>query len=137
MPDTPKRRTPTQFASDIRVPFTYTVVHGRDPSRKSKSQRAQTRSMNLMGLSFDTPVIEVDELHLSFTEGSFGRNSLEIVLDLGKKIGEVEVLGQVEWYESRSTPAGHYFIIGVGFMDVQADVVAALREFLMQAQGFV
>lgn len=93
--------------------------------------------MNLMVLSFETPRIEVEDFHLSFTEASYGRNSLEIVLDLGKRLGEVDLLGQVEWYESRQTPAGQYFIVGVGFIDVQADVMAAMREFLRQAQGFV
>jgi len=73
--------------------------------------------------------------HLSFTESSYGRNSLEIILDLGKKFGEIEVLGQVDWYEKRSTPVGDCFIVGVGFVDVQADEISALREFLQQIKG--
>jgi hypothetical protein len=131
------RQHPAALATDIHVPFTYRIVHGRDMSRKSTVQHAKTRSMNLMGLTFDTPIIDPDSFHLSFTEGSYGRNSLEIILDLGKKIGYVEVLGQVEWYESRSSPQGHYFIVGVGFIDVQADAMASMREFLRHVQGYV
>jgi hypothetical protein len=73
--------------------------------------------------------------HLSFTESTYGRNSLEITLDLGKQLGEIEVLGQVEHYERRSTTTGHSFIVGVSFIDVQADELAALREFLNHIHG--
>lgn len=137
MSDKPRRRIAAHMTADVHVPFRYRIVHGRDPSRKSSEQTARTKSLNLVGLSFETPHIEVEDFHLSFTEASYGRNSLEIVLDLGKRLGEVDLLGQVEWYESRQTQAGQYFIVGVGFIDVQADVMAAMREFLKHAQGFV
>jgi hypothetical protein len=79
----------------------------------------------------------VDGLHLSFTEQSFGRNFLEVSLELGstgkKKFQPVELIGQVEWYERRSTVAGHAFIVGVGFVDPQADAMIILREFLQTA----
>ena len=123
------------MTAEVRVPFRYTIVHGADPSLKSVEQRATTRSLNLVGLIFETSSMNQDGFHLSFTESTFGRNSLEITLDLGKKLGEIEVLGQVDYYERRSTTEGHSFIVGVGFIDVQADELALLREFLHQFHG--
>ncbi|MFH1115865.1 MAG: hypothetical protein V1792_18295 [Pseudomonadota bacterium] len=120
------------MTAEVRVPFRYRIVHGSDHSLKSAEQRGTTRSLNLVGLSFDTSSMDQDGFHLSFTETTFGRNSLEITLDLGKKLGEIEVLGQVDYYERRSTIEGHSFIVGVGFIDVQADELALLREFLHQ-----
>jgi hypothetical protein len=119
---------------DVRVPFRYVIIHGSDPSLRSSEQRATTLNLNLAGLSFETESMDQAGFHLSFTESTFGRNSLEIRLDLGKKIGEIEVLGQVEWYERRLTAMGHNFVVGVSFLDVQADELAALREFLRQIQ---
>lgn len=121
---------------DVRLPFRYTIVHGSDPSLRSVELRATTTSLNLAGLSFETDSMDQAGFHLSFTESTFGRNSLEMKLDLGKKLGEIEVLGQVEWYERRLTPMGHSFIVGVSFIDIQADELAALRELLRQAQSF-
>jgi hypothetical protein len=121
---------------DVRVPFRYTIVHGSDPSLRSVEQKGATTSLNLSGLSFETDSMDQGGFHLSFTESTFGRNSLEIKLDLGKKLGEIEVLGQVEWYERRLTAMGHSFIVGVSFVDIQADELAVLREFLRQAQSF-
>ncbi|MDQ7784314.1 MAG: hypothetical protein RDU20_15620 [Desulfomonilaceae bacterium] len=123
------------MTAEVRVPFRYKIVHGTDPSLKSAEQRATTRSVNLVGLTFETVSMNLDGFHLSFTESSFGRNSLEISLDLGKKLGEIEVLGQVDYYERRSTTEGHCFIVAVGFIDVQADELAVLREFLNQVHG--
>ncbi len=123
------------MTAEVHVPFRYKIVHGADPSLKSAEQRGTTRSLNLVGLTFDTSSMDQDGFHLSFTETTFGRNSLEITLDLGKKLGEIEVLGQVDHYERRSTTEGHSFIVGVGFIDVQADELAILREFLHQFHG--
>ena len=86
------------FAAEVQLPFKYTVIHGEDPSRRSPQYKAVTRSLHLNGLIFETQKMEVDGFHLSFTGGTFGRNFLEIALDLGKRSNTVEVLGQVEWY---------------------------------------
>jgi len=117
---------------EVQLPFTYTVIHGGDPSLRSSLQKAKTRSLNLVGLVFESPSMEVGGFHLSFTESAYGRNSLEITLDLGKKLGSVELLGQVEWYERRATLIGHSFMVGIAFIDVQADELTALREYLVQ-----
>lgn len=123
------------MTAEVRIPFRYIVVHGGDPSLRSAEQRGTTRSLNLVGLAFETTTMEVDGFHLSFTESTYGRNSLEITLDLGKKLGEIEILGQVDHYERRATALGHSFIVGVSFIDIQADELAALREFLNQFHG--
>ena len=123
------------LTADVRVPFRYIVVHGGDPSLRSAEQNGTTRSLNLVGLTFETTQMEVDGFHLSFTESTYGRNALEITLDLGKKLGEIEILGQVDYYERRATAVGHAFIVGVSFVDIQADELAALREFLHQFHG--
>lgn len=117
---------------DIQIPFKYIVIHGTDPSRRSSQQKAVTKSLNLQGLIFESPKMEVEGFHLSFTETTYGRNSLEISLDLGKRFGTIEVMGQVEWYERRTSYGGHAFIVGIGFIDVQADALAVLRDFLQQ-----
>lgn len=120
-------------AAEIQVPFTLTIIHGTDPSRRSNPIKTKTRSLNLMGLVFESPAMEHEGFHLSFTDTTYGRNSLEVVLDLGKKFQRVEIMGQVEWYERRSTAAGHCFIVGVGFIDVPADALQTLREYIQQA----
>jgi hypothetical protein len=120
-------------AAEIQVPFTLTIIHGTDPSRRSIPIKTKTRSLNLMGLVFESPAMEHEGFHLSFTDTTYGRNSLEMVLDLGKKFQRVEIMGQVEWYERRSTAAGHCFIVGVGFIDVPADALQTLREYIQQA----
>jgi hypothetical protein len=135
MSDKPEQRTLIAAMADVKVPFTFVVVHGINPTVRSSACHATTRSLHLTGLSFETESIHYDALHLSFTESAYGRNSLEIKLDLGKKLGEIEVLGQVEWYERRVTAMGHTFIVGVSFIDLQADEVATLREFLYQVQS--
>ena len=117
--------------ADVRVPFAFYVIHGDDPSRRSSIQKASTRSINLVGLVFETPQIEVESFHLSFTEASFSRNAIEIHLDLGKKYDKVELLAQVEWYERRSPDA---FIVGVNFVDIPADALEALRELLKKVR---
>lgn len=134
MSDRSSQNVTAAMTAEVQVPFTYTIVHGGDPSRKSAPQKARTRSLNLVGLVFETNVMTAHGFHLSFTESYFGRNSLEITLDLGKKIGQVELFGQVEWYERRSTAAGHCFIVGVSFVDVPADAQSILRDFLKQCQ---
>jgi len=122
-------RLPAVMA-EIQLPFKFTVVHGADPTRKSSEQKAVTRSINLQGLIFETPRMEVDSYHLSFTESTYGRNSLEISLDLGKKFGTIEVVAQVDWYERRSTNLGYCFSVGVSFLDMPADIMGILREYL-------
>jgi len=134
MTDRREHSVTTAMTADVQVPFKYAIIHGGDPSRRSAVQKARTRSLSLMGLVFETTVMTADGFHLSFTESSYGRNSLEIRLDLGKKIGEVEIFGQVEWYERRATAAGHCFIVGVGFVDLPADSQALLRDYLKQCQ---
>lgn len=132
-----KTRPPAVLTAEIQVPFKYTIIHGGTPSRRSSEQKARTRSLNLMGLVFESPEMEKDGLHLSFTDSTYGRNSLEIMLDLGKKFRTIELVGQVEWYERRSTAMGHAFIIGVGFIDVAADVLSVLRDYLQQTRGLM
>jgi hypothetical protein len=132
MTDKPEQRTFVGVTTDAKIPFTFVIVHGINSSVRSSQHKATTRSLNLTGLTFDTESIEYDGLHLSFTESAYGRNSLEINLDLGKKIGEINVFGQVEWYERRTTVTGHMFVVGVSFIDVQADETSALREFVQQ-----
>jgi hypothetical protein len=122
-------RMPATMA-EIQLPFKFTVVHGADPSRRSSEQKAVTRSINLQGLIFETPNMEADSYHLSFTESTYGRNSLEISLDLGKRFGTIELAAQVDWYERRATALGHCFSVGVSFLDVPTDVMAILREYL-------
>ena len=130
----PGRRGMTALmTAEVQVPFRYRIVHGHDPSRKSAEQKALTRSINLAGLVFESKEVVKDGFHLSFTESSFGRNSLEITLDLGKKFRVIEVMAEVECYELRSSAAGETFIIGITFMDIQADDLAVLREFLSQS----
>jgi|WetSurMetagenome_2_1015567.scaffolds.fasta_scaffold490294_2 hypothetical protein len=130
----PSSRAYAIMTAEVQVPFKFTIIHGGDPSLRSSPQKAMTRSLNLMGLVFECQAMDADGFHLSFTESAYGRNSLEITLDLGKKFGEVELLGQVEWYERRSTAIGFNFIVGVSFVDVQADELTALRDFLQQLQ---
>lgn len=130
----PRRRgIPTLMTAEIQVPFRYRIVHGHDPSRKSTEQKAVTRSLNLAGLVFESKDVVKDGFHLSFTESSFGRNSLEISLDLGKKFRVIEVMGEVECYELRTSAAGETFIVGITFVDIEADDLALLREFLSQS----
>jgi hypothetical protein len=120
-------------AAEIQVPFIFRIIHGTDPERRSNTFKTKTRSLHLMGLVFESAEMEHEGFHLSFTDTTYGRNSLEIVLDLGKKFQKVEVMGQVEWYERRSTTAGYCFIVGVGFTDVPADALQTLREYIQQA----
>jgi hypothetical protein len=115
---------------DTPVSFSFRVVHGADSSRKSEERRAVTKSLSLAGLVFEVPTVDVDGLHISFTEESFGRNFLEMVLEPGRKMPPIELLAQVDWYESRVTPRGHVFIVGVSFVDIQADAVALLRSLI-------
>jgi hypothetical protein len=122
--------------AEIQIPFKYVIVHGTDPSKKSNQQKAVTKSINLMGLVFETDKMEIEGFHLSFTEVTYGRNSLVIFLDLGKRFGPIEIVGQVDWYEKRVTHLGSSFIVGIGFIDVQADATNVLREFLIQNRGF-
>jgi hypothetical protein len=125
------------FAAEVQLPFRYTVIHGEDPSRRSPQYKAMTRSLHLNGLIFETQKMEADGFHLSFTGGTFGRNFLEIALDLGKRSSTVEVLGQVEWYERRATVIGHAFSVGVSFVDVAVEALAALRNYLQQTQSLM
>ena len=120
----------TATMAEIQLPFRFTIVHGADPSRRSSEQKAVTKSINLQGLIFETPSMEVDAYHLSFTESTYGRNALEISLDLGKKFGTIELVAQVDWYERRPTPIGHCFSVGVSFIDLPADIMGILREYL-------
>lgn len=120
---------------EAQVPFRFKVVHGTDPSRKSPEQKTATRSLSLNGLVFEIPWVEVGGLHISFTEASFGRNCLEISLELGRKWRTLELVGQVEWYEARPTRWGHVFIVGVSFVDVQPDALVLLKEFLRTLQS--
>ncbi|MGO9566240.1 MAG: hypothetical protein ACLP5H_01740 [Desulfomonilaceae bacterium] len=122
------------IAAEVQIPFNYTVIHGEDPSRRSPQYKAVTRSLSLTGLIFETQKMEADGFHLSFTGGTFARNFLEISLDLGKRFSTVEVLSQVEFYERRSTIIGHAFLVGVSFVDVHVEALAALRDFLQQTQ---
>ena len=122
-------RLPATMA-EIQIHFKFTVIHGADPGRRSSEQKAVTKSINLMGLIFETPHMEVDGFHLSFTESTYGRNSLEISLDLGKKYGTLELVAQVDWYERRPTALGYAFSVGVSFMDMPTDIMAILREYL-------
>ncbi|HMK34737.1 MAG TPA: hypothetical protein VK463_06705 [Desulfomonilaceae bacterium] len=133
MSDTPISRT--TLTAELQIQFKYTIIHGTDPSRKSAEQKAFTKSLNLQGLIFESPRMEADGYHLSFTETTYGRNCLEMKLDLGKRFGTVEVIGQVEWYERRTTLHGISFIVGVNFVDIQADALSVLREFLQQSRG--
>ena len=123
------------IAAEVQVPFKYTVIHGEDPSRRSPQYKSVTRSLNLNGLIFETQKMEADGFHLSFTSGTFARNFLEIALDLGKRFTNVEVLGQVEFYERRSTIVGHAFLVGVSFVDVSVEALSALRDYLQQSQA--
>lgn len=130
---TDQTRPPANVTADIQVPFSFRIVHGDDPSRRSEPQKAVTRSLSLMGLVFESPSMEVGGFHLSFTPMSFAQNLLEITLDLGKKFQPIEALGQVDWYEKRSTIQGHMFLVGINFVDLQPDALVILRQFLQTA----
>jgi hypothetical protein len=126
-----RRVAPPTAAADVQVPFKFRIIHGQDPSRKSGEQKAVTRALTLGGLVFESKEMVRDGLHLSFTESSFGRNTMEITLDLGKKFRAIEILGEVDCYELRSSSAaGETFLVGISFTDIQADDLAVLREFL-------
>jgi hypothetical protein len=130
---TDQTRPPANVTADIQVSFSFRVVHGDDPSRRSEPHKTVTRSLSLMSLVFESPSMEVGGFHLSFTPMSFAQNLLEITLDLGKKFKPIEVLGQVDWYEKRSTIQGHTFLVGVNFVDLQPDALVILRQFLQTA----
>ncbi len=123
------------IAAEVEVRFKYTVIHGENPTKRSPEYKAITRSLSLNGLVFETKKMEADGFHLSFSSGTFARNFLEIALDLGRRCSSVEVLGQVEWYERRSTAASHSFAVGVGFVDIQVEALTVLRDFLQQTQA--
>jgi hypothetical protein len=84
----------------------------------------------LKGLIFETPAMVVENFHLSFTESSFKRNSLDISLDLGKRHPKVDLRGQVEWYEKRVSGGVEMFIVSVAFLDPSADDLDTLRQFI-------
>jgi hypothetical protein len=131
----PSATIPAILTAEVRVPFKYSIVHGIDPSRRSGEYKAFTKALNLVGLVFETPTMEKDGFHLSFTESTYGRNSLELLLELGKQFDTLEILGQVEWYESRMTMEADFFIVGVSFLDLTADAMDVLRNFLRHAQS--
>ncbi len=125
---------PGASIADVQAPFKFVIVHGNDPARKSAAQKAFTKTISLNGLIFDSISMDYDGFHLSFTESSYGRNFLEVTLDLGKRFGPIEFLGQVDWYERRPTPTGYVFSVGLSYVDVQADALAIIREFIQQAK---
>ncbi len=118
------------LTAEVHIPFEYKIVDGTDPSRCSSTQKAFTKSINLSGMVFRTSQMLVDSLHLSFADGAYGRNMLEVVISLGGKFEKVQFLAQVEWYEKQTTATEDTFIVGLGFVDVQADAAATLRDFL-------
>lgn len=120
----------TAITAEVKIPFSFRVIHGDTPSKRSNEHRSTTRSLNITGLVFESATIVVDGFHLSFTESSFGRNSLEIKLDLGTNFGLIEALGQVEYYEKRVTGGREVFLVGVEFIDMPADAQQTLREYL-------
>ncbi|MEW6347935.1 MAG: hypothetical protein AB1646_02640 [Thermodesulfobacteriota bacterium] len=126
----PTGRGPAVLTAEIQIPFEFRVIDGRDPSRCSSTHKAFTKSINLSGLVFRSPKMTVDSLHLSFADAAYGRNVLEIVLSLGGRFERVQLLGQVEWYEKHSTAHEDSFMVGIGFVDMQADAGATLRDFL-------
>lgn len=130
-----KRGQSSITGTDIQIPFKYIIIHGSDMSRRSSEQRAVTKSINLLGLVFEAPEVETEGLHISFTESTYGRNSLEMVLDLGKRFGDIEIVGQVDWYERRPTAIGYSFSVGVSFMDMPAATRTILRDFLQQTKS--
>jgi hypothetical protein len=97
--------------------------------------QSNTRSLHLSSLILRRKD-EADGFRV-FTGGTFGRNFLEIALDLGKRSNPVEVLGQVEWYERRATVIGHAFSVGVSFVDVAVEALSALRNYLQQTQSLM
>jgi hypothetical protein len=135
MTDKSSGRITAATTIDTQTPFRFRIVHGADPTRKSEEYKAVTRTLSLGGLIFETPVVERDGLHISFTEASFGRNFLEIFLDLGRKLPSIQVIGQVEWYESRPAIRENVFVVGVTFVEIQPDAVALLRQHLRIATG--
>jgi hypothetical protein len=122
-------RLPAHMA-EVQIPFKFTVVHGMESDRRSSQHNAVTKSLNLIGLVFETPTMEVDNFHLSFTESTYGRNSLEVSLDLGKRFGVIELTAQVDWYERRPTAMGYAFTVGISFLDPPIETVDMLREYL-------
>lgn len=128
-----KDRMRALIGQEIQVPFRFSVIDGEDPSRRSQELTAKTRQLSLNGLVFDATQMDVgDGFHLSFADSGRGRNFLEIVIHLGRQFSDIEVLGQVEWYEKRTTARDQSFIVRVDFVDVSADALAMLREFLHQ-----
>jgi hypothetical protein len=130
MTDKVSSRPAGSVSVDVPISFTYVIVHGDDPSLRAPLQKAKTKTLHLMGLTFETPRLEVGPLHISFTTSKLGRNLLEITLDLGKKFPAIEAIGQVDWYEKRSSVRGESFMVNVSFIDLQADAVVVLRQFL-------
>ncbi len=130
MSDSTSSRPHASISVEVRIPFTYVVVHGDDPSLRSPLQKAVTKSLHLMGLAFETSKMEVGPLHLSFTTSKLGRNLLEITMDLGTRFPVIEAIGQVDWYEKRSGVRGESFMVNVSFIDLQADAVVVLRQYL-------
>jgi hypothetical protein len=117
---------------DVRVDFSFVIVDGEDPSKRSAPQKGVTRTLGLTGMVFEPETMEMDGFHLSFAASGFGRNSLDITLELGKKYGSIEIFGEVEWYEKRVTQSREVFIVGVGFADIQADSMTVFRDYLRQ-----
>ena len=78
-------RPPANVTADIQVPFSFTVMLGEDPSRRSQPQKTVTRSLSLMGLVFESPSMEAGGFHSVIHADELRQNLLEITLDLGKK----------------------------------------------------
>ena len=52
MTDKVSSRPAGSVSVDVPIPFTYVIVHGDDPSLRSPMQKATTKSLHLMGLTF-------------------------------------------------------------------------------------
>jgi len=120
-----ERRTPLRKPASVKARFR--VRYG---ARTSRYVEAQTRDLSASGLALDSPVIQVDGLHLYDSADMVTPTRLDVVL--GMPSGTLTVVGEAVRYDKLDDGT---YVIGVKIVEISPsdrkryeDYVATLKR---------
>jgi hypothetical protein len=111
-----------------KLPVKFRIVREGNETRMSEPVEGTLRDVSETGVALETTSIVVDGLHISYDHVPANKNRVYLQWSFpgGKSI---KAVGETVWYE-RIAAGESLFVVGLRFMEITAQDLSALKEFL-------
>ena len=114
----------------------YRVISGENEKKFSEQVTAPVYNINKNGVCIEVSSTTVDDLHISFVDKTFLRNSLEMEVNLSGGNKVIKGIGMVEWYEKIfASQEESRFSVGVSFTAISEEDRKTLADLVDKQFG--